>query len=350
MTEKDELPVAPVKVSKRQTSKPNFKKGEEATLHESSQIRITAFPGFVSRTAGDQLTLKICHYNKNNLDFYGNPIVEKSISLNGKAVERLAELVAANSKIVGEEREGEFTVFQTMDPNGGGWKLSPKLPELLDSLSSEPELVELLLSSDQLQDMASKIRFGLRIAEMRAATDELEGLLSSGVNEESHYQEWCEKHAWAFGNAYFSPDDVRAISAGDKVDILLPTSLASYRDIIELKRPDKEVLRFDSAHKSYYFSSDVSQAIGQCHRYLDQLHEKAAKGLDDHEEIVAYHPKAIIVIGQSSNWSGDKLKALHGLNARMHTIQVMTYDQLLAQSEQLISSLDIQSSEAEVPF
>jgi hypothetical protein len=112
--------------------------------------------------------------------------------------------------------------------------------------------------------------------------------------------------------------------------------IAGYRDIVELKRPSVDVLRWDEKHGNYYFSSLVSQAIGQCHRYLDVLHEVAAKGLRDNPEVVAYHPRATIVIGRSKGWPEDKLRALHGLNRRLSGVNIMTYDHLLAQGERLL--------------
>ena len=130
---------------------------------------------------------------------------------------------------------------------------------------------------------------------------------------------------------------MRNISASDNLDLLLPTGIAVYRDLVELKRPDMSVLQYDRAHRNYYWAAEVSRAIGQCHRYLDILHEAAANGLRDHPEIVAYHPRAIIVIGRSSDWPKDQLKALHGLNHRLTSVTVMTYDQLLAQGERLLS-------------
>ena len=84
--------------------------------------------------------------------------------------------------------------------------------------------------------------------------------------------------------------------------------ISGYRDIVELKRPDMRVLLYDEDHRNFYFSADVSRAIGQCHRYLDVLHEVAAQGLLDHPEIVAYHPRRIIVIGRSARWLWSSLK------------------------------------------
>lgn len=129
----------------------------------------------------------------------------------------------------------------------------------------------------------------------------------------------------------------------------MPTVISGYRDIVELKRPDVPVLLYDTAHRNFYLSADVSKAIGQCHRYLDVLQEVAAVGLRDHPEVVAYHPRAIIVVGRSAGWSAEKLRALHGLNSRLSGVTVMTYDQLLAQGERLVEILSARSSEEPEP-
>jgi hypothetical protein len=135
-------------------------------------------------------------------------------------------------------------------------------------------------------------------------------------------------------------DEVRSISATDSVDFLMPSVLGGLRDIVELKRPDMTVLSFAASHRSYYFSADVSKSIGQCHRYLDVLREEAVHGLRDHPEVIAYHPRATIVIGRSSGWSDDQHRALRGLNARMSGITVMTYDHLLGQGQRAVDLLE----------
>jgi hypothetical protein len=163
--------------------------------------------------------------------------------------------------------------------------------------------------------------------------------LDSEVTDERTHQAWCDQHSWVFGNAYLVSDAVRSIAVGDQVDALLPSVASGPRDIIELKRPDMQVLLWDNTHRNYYFSQEVSKAIGQCHRYLDVLHQEAAHGLRDHPEVVAYHPRATVVIGRSRDWEQDTQKALHGLNARLNAISVMTYDHLLAQCENALQLL-----------
>lgn len=134
-------------------------------------------------------------------------------------------------------------------------------------------------------------------------------------------------------------DGVREIAIGDSVDLLMKLTANGLRDVFELKRPDKEPLRWDSSHKSYYWSAEASRSIGQCHRYIDALHDGARAGLRDNPDIVAYHPRAVVVQGRSNGWDMEKQKALHGLNARLHGVQIMTYDHLLLQSQRLLSVL-----------
>ena len=160
----------------------------------------------------------------------------------------------------------------------------------------------------------------------------------------SYFRAGAGSTSWAFGNAYVMTDAVREISPGDQLDLLLPTVISGYRDIVELKRPDVPVLLYDSAHRNFYFSADVSKGIGQCHRYLDVLQEVAATGLRDHPEVVADHPRDYRdrTVGRLVR---EKLRALHGLNSRLTGVTVMTYDQLLAQGERLVGILSAQSPE-----
>ena len=70
-----------------------------------------------------------------------------------------------------------------------------------------------------------------------------------------------------------------------------------------------------------------------------------------------HYSPATIVIGRSFGWSEDETKALHGLNSRMSSIRIITYDHLLAQGESLVdylsSSVSLDSGENDeddIPF
>ncbi|MGI5205828.1 Shedu anti-phage system protein SduA domain-containing protein [Spirillospora sp. CA-108201] len=221
---------------------------------------------------------------------------------------------------------------------------SSEVAQQIAAALDHPEVIRQFSSIDISSNVRGTFSAALRIQELRRAVAELKSLLSSGVNQEAQYQEWCEQHSWAFGNSYAFRDELRRISVGDTVDILMSSTLNRLRDIIELKRPDKKVLLFDSTHKSWYWSQQVSQAIGQCHRYLDKLHEQASLLVPDHPDLAAYHPRATVVIGRSDEWEPAQQRALHGLNSRLHGVSIITYDHLLAKAE---ATLDTVSSPAQ---
>ena len=315
-------------------------------LSETARTRLKATAFFVPRSNHDDFKLKIEPF-KINRNGAWELVKEKVLNIGDESSRQLLKFLQSRMPLTDEQQAGDFIAIRISDgdaSNGGQDREQSALA--IKKLLSQEDFVKHLSEIELTQELASALRGSIRLAEMRAAVAELRTKLDSDVCDEQHYQEWCEKHCWAFGNAHVVRDELRTISAGDKLDILLPTVIAGYRDIVELKRPDKEVLIKDTSHRNFYFSNFVSQAIGQCHRYLDVLHETAQNGLRDHEEIVAYHPRATIVIGRSSHWGEPEQKALHGLNRRLHGISVMTYDHLLAQGERLLDMIGARDEES----
>lgn len=178
-----------------------------------------------------------------------------------------------------------------------------------------------------------------RQREVELAIEELESHLAGDEHVEQTYQDWLKRHGWAFGMSYLPADDVRTIAKSDHVDFLLPVTMTEHRDVAELKRPDRSVLGYDQGRRSYHFSAEASKGIGQCHRYLEKLQEQHRTGLDDEPEIIVSYPRAILVIGRSNDWSEPARRALDGLNSRLHGIQVVTYDHLLAQAKRFLALL-----------
>lgn len=308
-------------------------------LYETSKTKKVAVPFYIPRSDGTDLSLKIMTYAKNK-GFPREALIEKEcVNLDESTLRKLLSTIQSHLAI-SDEGDGSFIQIKVADGVADISKHDPALvANALTKVLSQHEIVQHLKNAELGTELVHSLKTAIRLKEMRSAVEELRGYLDNSENSEAVYQSWCEKHTWAFGNAYVMRDNVRSISIGDKLDLILPTVIAGYRDIVELKRPNIPVLQEDKIHKNYYFASDVSQAIGQCHRYLDVFHEEAQKGLRDHPEIVAYHPRAIIVIGRSHDWVSDKTKALHGLNQRLNCITIMTYDHLLAQGERLLSFL-----------
>lgn len=334
--------------------------GDPVILNDTTKRRVVFVPFYIPHSDRTELAGKITTYLKRPPPLEWSILEEKSLSLSGDATRKLLAALRTHLAVAKEQEDGSYLLIRVAEGTALIGEYDPaQVASALTKVLSQPDVVEHLRDTELSSELVGALRGAIKLNEMKSAVAQLRALLESGENGEEVYQRWCESHSWAFGNAYVVRDEVRNISAGDRLDILLPSVIAGYRDLVELKRPDMPVLKYDESHRNYYFAVEVSKAIGQCHRYLDILHEVAAKGLLDHPEIVAYHPRAIIVIGQSSDWDEEKLHALHGLNRRLSGITVMTYNHLLAQGERLIEMLapkpedteqDMVCDEEDVPF
>lgn len=328
---------------------------EPITLSESTKTRVLAIPFYIRHSDHSELSIKIQTMKKAAPPFEWTESEEKSVTLNGTATAKLAAELPKITAVANEESAGDYAVVRMKEGFAELVNLDPEIAvSALVSALSQKEIAEHLNGVELGEELTRALRYSVRLGEMKSAMSELRLLLESGEAQERYYQKWCEDHPWAFGNQFIVNDDIRSISTQDQVDLLVPRLLAGYRDIIELKRPDKDVLLYDEKHRDYYFSSDVSKAIGQCHRYLDVFQEVAHKGLLGNEHIIAYHPEATIVIGRMKDWDEAKVKALHGLNSRLSGIRIITYDHLLAQGESLIDYLSNQETNTdtsdEIPF
>ncbi|HEL7667015.1 TPA: DUF4263 domain-containing protein [Stenotrophomonas maltophilia] len=328
------------KVVRRTASSGKVDYAPPVVLNETSKSKLQALAWFIPHSDGrTTFSLKLEGFVKSK----GQPFIEdkaKTLTLSETSSLQLLKYLQTHLPLAAQSETGEFILIRVANGEANLTGHDPQeLVGALTKVLSQSELLGHLSSTELTHELSTALRGSIRLSEMRSAVAELRSNLTRGEAVEQTYQAWCEKHCWAFGNAYVVRDEVRGITTGDNLDLMLPNVIAGYRDIVELKRPDKDVLLYDAAHKNHYFSAEVSRAIGQCHRYLDLLHEAARHGLLDHKEVVAYHPRATIVIGRSNEWSDEQQRALHGLNQRMHGISVMTYDHLLAQGERLIEMM-----------
>ncbi|MEM1114319.1 MAG: Shedu anti-phage system protein SduA domain-containing protein [Pseudomonadota bacterium] len=306
-------------------------------------------PWFIPHSDWTELAIKLQSFTKPAGALGWVLTEDKSVNLQGTATEKLLRALQTHLQVANEDSDGQYILLRVEDGTADIAGYDPEqVANALTRVLAQSDIVNHLQNVELSDELVNSLRGAIRLREMQAAVAQLRLMLESEENDEQSYQAWCEQHSWAFGNAYVMNDAVRNISASDNIDLLLPNVFAGYRDIVELKRPNMTVLRYDESHRNHYWSAEVSKAIGQCHRYLDVLHEAAATGLRDHPEIVAYHPRAIIVIGRSNDWDMSMLKGLHGLNYRLSSVTIMTYDQLLAQGERLLHMVQPEDAPIEV--
>lgn len=308
-------------------------------LHETSKSRWQLIPWYVKRTTGTETSIRLeCYKKRSRADDWALAD-SRTVTLPEQAVRRLVSRASALFNIANEDA-GEFVVIRVQEGIAQLGEHSPAtVAKAIMGALGQPEIVQHLSGLEINEEIVRALKQSIRLTSMQQAVLQLRAALDTGETAEQIYQEWCEEHFWAFGNAYIVRENVRRLSASDQADAILRHTATGMRDIVELKRPNMAVLRYDKDHRNFFFASDVSQAIGQCHRYLDVFSDEGRHGLRDFEEVIAYHPRAVIVIGRSNDWTSDQQRALHGLNSRLHGITVMTFDHLLHQAERLIEIL-----------
>lgn len=269
-------------VKKRPAKSNKVSYGDPTILYESKQTKQVLIPFFIPRSEGADLSIKIITYSKNAHGLV--EVQDKSISLNETA-SRILLSALKNYFAITDENDGNYLLIKLNEGTAAIETLDPKkvLNALISTLSQK-QILNHLKDAELTSELIASLKTSIKLKEMRMAAEELRTHLEMGEASEAIYQCWCEKHTWVFGNSYIMRDDIREITPSDHLDLILSNVIAGYRDIVELKRPDMKVLHWDDTHKNFYFSSDVSKSIGQCHRYLDVFHEVAANGLRDHPE------------------------------------------------------------------
>ncbi len=309
---------------------------DDVVLHENKRERrrIVLRPWYIPHnTQPHGLACKLIVQRASRL---GSWIDDDELNLNEEAVGRLRRALDQHGAVARSGEAGQFLLIRSAGLTSTRDADPVELVQAVVRLLQRRDVLQRFAQADLDDQIVAALRGSIRLQELRAAISQLRDLLERGVIEERPYQEWCERHSWAFGNAHTAPDDLRRLSRTDDLDILLPRVLTGYRDIIELKRPDHQVLTRDRSRGTVYWSPAAAQAIGQCHEYIEHLHADAERGLRGRPDIVASHPRATIVIGRSDRWDDAAYRALAGLNHRLVGITLMTYDQLLAQGEQLV--------------
>ena len=318
----------------RQTARPGVGYAvEDVVLHATSRRQILLRPWYIPhKTKEHALACKLL-----DQEWRGGFWQDRAeVNLDEEATQQLRRALDQHSAVAASGESGQLLLIRSSGIVPSNEAEAGELMRAVLRLLGRADVLAQFAHEDLAEEIALALQGSLRLQQLRRAIKQLREMLDLGVVAESEYQQWCQRHAWAFGNAHTVPDDLRRVSRTDDVDILLPRVLTGFRDIIELKRPDHLVLIEDRGRQTVFWSAEVSQAIGQCHEYMDHLHEDAQNGLRGRPEIVAYHPRATIVIGRSQNWSEAKYRTLAGLNQRLVGISIMTYDQLLAQGDELI--------------
>ena len=200
-------------------------------LRETSKSRLTFVPYFIPHTDHTELAGLIVTEKKAAPPTGYVVVGKKSVSLSGDATRALHGALNKHLKVAETKEDGAYLLIPLA---GGTANLVDHEPaqvaRALSKVLSEPEIAKHLDGVELSGEFIQAFRGAIRLREMVSAVAALRQHLDSGLADEDIYQDWCERHTWAFGNAYIVRDHVRNISTGDKMDVLLPTVIAGFRD------------------------------------------------------------------------------------------------------------------------
>lgn len=184
------------------------------------------------------------------------------------------------------------------------------------------------------------------------------------ITKEDAWQKYFEKYGnyLLFGNVKLNPkeclDKDKTEALNDKYPDLITCNRYGFLDLIELKKSDLYLFKFDDSHNNLVPTPDLSSAISQLNNYLQiipyayKTKDSQEKGLQcasgmiligdnnhlvqDSKHLRDYMMKHNLEKNQINFWAHQELRKL---NYSYSYIQVVLYDELIDNLENFINSI-----------
>ena len=195
-----ERKVTPIVRQRAQSGRVSY--ADPTVLHETSRRRVVFVPFFVTHSDRTELAVKIETFRK-----MGGAewmlFDEKSVSLQEPAARGLLEALRQHLAVAQHPDDGNYIVLRVSDGAtvGGGHDPEAVANAILRVLGQR-DIVRHLRSKELGTELVNAFRGAIRLQELRSAVATLRQHLDADIAEEQVYQDWCEQHTWAFGNAY----------------------------------------------------------------------------------------------------------------------------------------------------
>jgi len=162
-----------------------------------------------------------------------------------------------------------------------------------------------------------------------------------GAKGEAYFQRLFEKNNWIFGGSYEEVVPKRKADPKHQPDFALKR-YDGFCDIVEIESPKKPLFTKPNASGKTRPTAKLMEAISQAMDYIESYNERyKTLFYDDSKSHVpnplhAYYPKGIVIIGQDNNTDRKKLRQLNNF---LHNITVLTYDEFLKSTSNMLSFL-----------
>jgi len=217
------------------------------------------------------------------------------------------------------------------------------LSQIEGKASYDKEFVQAFQNSNP--ETLRHIATASRIVEYKKAYDYMSNLIELDEVSEKQLQNHLNNNPWMFGSEYSQLIDRKAWTRDNKVDFMLRRTVDNFLEIIEIKTPFKEpLLLYDNSHNSYYPSAKLSLVLGQVMRYIEEL-DRDRNAIISKDQYDPLKIRARAIIGRDGNKNHQI--ALRNLNAHLHRIEIITFDQLLRIAKRVISVFENETEDKE---
>jgi hypothetical protein len=310
----------------------NFSKIKDSIADENITFHIYAvdrngIPIFTQALGIKELRVLYAHLNSIS-------VIKEGVKKSSKFIETTDEI----NLIIDQLKESDLETILTLL---GKFKSSDKVKGLLSSLN-ELEIENLhgayhhKLMSTEIENLQNLINLEITGNITEEIDKHAQLKKYTAKQPEKIFQNWIERNLWIFGIEYVRKHDERKIALFSEGDLLMET-VDGFLDLIELKRPKHELLKFDNSHKCHYPHPDLSLVIGQSLFYLQKLSQYKLN-LQDEYKVKIIMPRIKIIVGRSDKFVDDQKDCLRMLNTNLNSIQIITYDDLISFGHLLLST------------
>ena len=208
---------------------------------------------------------------------------------------------------------------------------------IFDQLGDSPSYVADFVSAfeESSPEILTHIATASRFLEYRKSYKQLLQLVQHQSTPEQDFQRHLSNNPWMFGSEYSELLSRRTWTRDDNLDYMLRRTVDGYLEIVEIKTAfSDQLFIFDASHGSYYPSAKLSPVLGQVVRYIEEV-ERNRDTILAKDKVDTLKIRARAIVGRDGD-SGQQA-ALRNLNAHLHGIEIITYDQLLRIAERVLN-------------
>lgn len=272
-----------------------------------------------------------------------------------RSLEKLFDTLVAARHV---EKAGDYVVINVgdFDPDDTEWLLDTLrmdrrklklLPLVTDFISDETSVAQLRQLFLEHPNRAQRFYAALNYERLSQVLEEFKRRIIEGCGKcekcvaggrcpEKEYQRFLEEHYWILGSEYSQMLE-RTLTWKGTQDFNMRRTADDYLEVIEIKTPD--VVLFKQERERLIEKEEVVNAINQVDDYQMRIEDNWKPLNRKYPDLRLDKLRGKVIIGRSNQFGEEEKTALRRLNARLHGIEVITFDQLIANAERMLKIL-----------